>query len=130
MPATCFAGLPRSAGVIAAALACELAGALRGGLRYARFPAFRSDLYALVGYKCMHRRAATRLAPPLAPLRARACLLASVLLDASTPRAQRSRKGLTIQAKAKKVVHCDGKNSSQSIRHQWLTSMSAGSETK
>ena len=30
MPATCFAGLPRSAGVIAAALACELAAALRG----------------------------------------------------------------------------------------------------
>ena len=43
-------------------------------------------------------------------------VLASVLLDASRPRAQRSRQGLTIQAKAKNVVHCDGKNSSQSIR--------------
>ena len=67
MPATCFHRPPRSAGVIAAALACELAAALRGGLRYARFPAFRSDLHALVGYKCMHRRAARRLAPVFAP---------------------------------------------------------------
>ena len=48
MPATCFSGLPRGAGVIAAALPPELAGALRDVFATARVPA-RSDLYALVG---------------------------------------------------------------------------------
>ena len=49
MPATCFSGLPRSAGVVAAALPPELAGALRGVVRYGARPSVRSDLYALVG---------------------------------------------------------------------------------
>ena len=49
MPATCFNRLLRGAGVIAAALPPELAGALRGVVRYGARPSVRSDLYALVG---------------------------------------------------------------------------------
>ena len=59
MPATCFNRLLRSAGVIAAALACELAPLSQAWLRYGASQRFRSDLYALVGYKCDTRRTRT-----------------------------------------------------------------------
>ena len=63
MPATCFNTLPRSAGVIAQRCRLSLQGLSERWLRCARFPAFRSGLYARVRYKCMHRRTARRLAP-------------------------------------------------------------------
>ena len=63
MPATCFRGLPRSAGVVAAALACELAAALRAWFALRALSVVRSELCAPEGYECMHRRAARRLAP-------------------------------------------------------------------
>ena len=49
MPATCFSGLPRGAGVIAQRCRLSLQGLSETWCATARVPAFRSDLYALVG---------------------------------------------------------------------------------
>ena len=52
MPATCFSRLPRSAGAIAAALACELAAALRGVVRYGARPSGWQRLVCTGRLKC------------------------------------------------------------------------------
>ena len=49
MPATCFNCLPRGAGAIAQRCRLSLQGLSETWLRYGVRPAFRSDLYALVG---------------------------------------------------------------------------------
>ena len=49
MPATCFIGLPRSAGAIAQRCRLSLQPLSEAWFATARVPAVRSDLYALVG---------------------------------------------------------------------------------
>ena len=103
MPATCFDGPPRGAGVSAAALAPELAAALRGVVCYRAVSAVRSELCAPEGYKCMHRRAARRLAPVFAALRCSSLLglLVSYMPLARLECASAKQQGLT-QANARK----------------------------
>ena len=83
MPATCFTGLPRSAGVIAQRCLVSLQGLSEAWFALRALLAVRSELCAAEGCKCMHRRAARRLVPVFCGCAVRACLLASVLLDAS-----------------------------------------------
>ena len=52
MPATCFNRLPLGAGAIAQRCRLSLQGLSEAWLRYGVRPALRSDLCALVGYKC------------------------------------------------------------------------------
>ena len=59
MPATCFSRLPSSAGAIAAALACELAAALRGVVRYGARPSVSQRLVCTGGLKCNYWRTRT-----------------------------------------------------------------------
>ena len=76
MPATCFDGLPRSAGVIAQRCRLSLQPLSEAWLALRALSAVRSELCAPEGYKCMHRRAARVLAPVFAALlRCRACFL-------------------------------------------------------
>ena len=77
MPATCFTGLPRSAGVIAQRCLVSLQGLSEAWFALRALSAVRSELCAPEGYKCMHRRAARRLAPVFAALRCSslACLV-------------------------------------------------------
>ena len=49
MPATCFSGLPRGAGVVAQRCRLSLQPLSEAWLRYGASQRFRSDLYALVG---------------------------------------------------------------------------------
>ena len=99
-------------------------------VRYGARPSVRGDLYALVGYKCMHRRAARRLAPVFA-LR---CSSLAGLLVSYMPLARlecsRKRKAGLDGSKSSQVVHSDPTNQ----RHNRSASMapvrmSAGSET-
>ena len=103
MPATCFTALPRSVGVIAAALACELAGALRDVVALRRAPSASQPTLLLWRAKMQSPGICARLRMPLlraAAPRLLACLLvsytASPLLGAGL------RQGLTIKPKARK----------------------------
>ena len=131
MPATCFRGLPRSAGVVAAALACELAAALRAWFALRALSVVRSELCAPEGYECMHRRAARRLAPVLALLRCSSpgCLLVSYMPLARLECSRKRKAGLD-GSKSSQVVHSDPTiqchNRSASMAP---VKMSAGSET-
>ena len=130
MPATCFDGPPRGAGVSAAALRPELAAALRGVVRYGARPSVSRRLVCTGGLK-MHAQAC-RTAPGagvwLRLLEPRQ--LASILHAASTTRAQpQAQQGLT-GSQIAQVVHSHPKNQ----RHNRSASMapvrmSAGSET-
>ena len=96
MPATCFTGLPRSAGVIAQRCLVSLQGLSEAWFALRALLAVRSELCAAEGCKCMHRRAARRLAPVFALLRrARASLLVSytTLACVLQPPQQRSMQG-------------------------------------
>ena len=59
MPATCFSGFSRSAGVVAAALPPELAAALRGVVRYGARPSVSQPLVRTGGLKCTTTRRRT-----------------------------------------------------------------------
>ena len=69
MPATCFKRLPPSAGVIAQRCLLSLQPLSEAWFALRALAAVRSELCAPEGYKCMHRRAARRLAPVFTALR-------------------------------------------------------------
>ena len=78
MPATCFSGPPRGAGVVAQRCRLSLQGLSEAWFALRALSAVRSELCAPEGYKCMHRQTARRLAPVFAPCAAEpACLLVS-----------------------------------------------------
>ena len=84
MPATCFNRLPRGAGAIAQHCRLSLQGLSETWLALRALSAVRSELCAPEGYKCMHRRAARRLALFAALRLLEQPRLASVLHAAST----------------------------------------------
>ena len=80
MPATCFTVLPRGAGAIAQRCRLSLQGLSEAWFALRALSAVRSELCAPEDYKCMHRRAARRLAPVFAAaLLEPACLLVSYM---------------------------------------------------
>ena len=69
MPATCFDASPSAQAVIAQRCVLSLQPLSEAWLALRALSAVRSELCAPEGYKCMHRRAARRLAPVFAALR-------------------------------------------------------------
>ena len=88
MPATCFGGPPRSAGAIAAALACELAAALRGVVRYGARPNVSQRLVCTGGLQMHAQACRTASGAGVCAALLEPGWFASVLHAASTTRVQ------------------------------------------
>ena len=120
MPATCFR---RVAGASRLRLAGELAPLSERWCATACVQTVRSDLYALVGYKCMHRRAARRLAPVFATALLEPSRLPSVLHAASTTRVQpQSSKQGDVQPRTRKLITLTQQISATKNPHRWRPS--------
>ena len=101
MPATCFDGLPRSAGVIAQRCRLSLQPLSEAWFALRALSAVRSELCAPEGYKCMHSVPHGTGAGVYGAALARA----AGLLVSYMPLARLERKaqaGLTIKPKARK----------------------------
>ena len=110
MPATCFSGLPRSAGVMAQLLP-ELAAAL-SGVACATRAFSRAQRVVRPGGLQMHAQANRTAsgAGVCGPAPPRTLLASCKTLACQAGNPKQRKAGLEDQAKGTKAVHCDGTN--------------------